>query len=70
MKILSTWVAQSAKHLTLDFGSGHDRRVLRSVPMLDSVHGVEPAWVSVFPAAPPSQPYLCSVSLSLKKKKY
>ena len=24
------WVAQSVKHLTLDFGSGHDLRILGS----------------------------------------
>ena len=26
------WVAQSGKRLTLDFGSGHDLRVMRSSP--------------------------------------
>ena len=29
-----TWVAQSGKHLTLDFGSDHDLRVERSGSML------------------------------------
>ena len=33
-----TWVAQSAEHLTLDFGSGHDLRVCESY-----ADGVEPA---------------------------
>ena len=28
-----TWVAQLVKCLTLDFGSGHDLRVMRSSPM-------------------------------------
>jgi len=27
-----TWVAQSVKHPTLDFSSGHDLRVMRSSP--------------------------------------
>ena len=35
------WVAQSGKCLTLDFGSGHDLRVMRLSPALDSVLGVE-----------------------------
>ena len=30
------WVAQSVKCLTLDLGSGHDLRVVRSNPMLGS----------------------------------
>ena len=30
---MGTWVAQSVKHLTLDFSSGHDVRVMRSSPM-------------------------------------
>ena len=29
---LDAWVAQSIKRLTLDFGSGHDLRVLRLSP--------------------------------------
>ena len=37
------WVAQSVKCPTLDFGSGHYLRILRSSPTLDSVLGVEPA---------------------------
>ena len=38
----STWVAQLDKGLTLDFGSGHDLRVVRSNPWLCSTLGVEP----------------------------
>ena len=30
------WVAQLVKHLILDFGSGHDLRVLRSRPVMGS----------------------------------
>ena len=37
------WVAQSAKCPTLNFGSGHDLRVVRSSPMSGSALGVEPA---------------------------
>ena len=32
----SGWVVQLVKHLSLDFGSGHDLRVLRSSPALGS----------------------------------
>ena len=37
------WVAQSLEHLTLDFGSGHDLRVVRWSPMSGSVLCEEPA---------------------------
>ena len=33
----------SVKHLTLDFGSGHDFKVVRLSPVLDPVLDVEPA---------------------------
>ena len=36
------WVAQSVKHQTLDFGSGHDLRLMRLRPMSGSVLGMEP----------------------------
>ena len=32
-------MAQSIKHLTLDFGSGHDLKVMRSSPMSGSALG-------------------------------
>ena len=38
-----TWVAQSVKRLTLDFGSGRDSRVMGSSPALGSALSVEPA---------------------------
>ena len=38
-----TWVAQSVKHLTLDFGSGHGLRVMRWNPMSGSKLGTESA---------------------------
>ena len=37
------WVAQSVEHPTLDFGSGHDPRVMRSSPTLGSVLSVKSA---------------------------
>ena len=36
-----TWVAQSVKRPTLDFGSGHDLMVMRSSPMSGSILGME-----------------------------
>jgi len=56
-------VVQLVKHLTLDFGSGHDLRVVRSSPALGSVLAVGPAWDSL--SAPPP---LLSLSLSFAKK--
>ena len=38
-----TWVAQAVKALTLDFGSGHDLRVMRVSPESGSVLRVDPA---------------------------
>ena len=45
------WVAQSVKHLTLDFGSGHDLRVMRLSPSLGSTLGMESAYI-IFPLLP------------------
>ena len=47
------WVAQSVKHLTLDFGSGRDLVVCEFVPR-DGLcaHSEEPAWGSL--SLPPS----------------
>jgi len=39
----STWVAQLVKRPTLDFGSGHDLRVVRSSPTSGPMLGMEPA---------------------------
>ena len=38
-----TWVAESVERPTLDFGSGHDPRVVGSGPSSGSVMSVEPA---------------------------
>ena len=34
-------MAQAVKHLTLDFGSGHDLKAVRSNPTMGSALGVE-----------------------------
>ena len=52
---------QSIKHLTLDFGSGLDFRVMRLSPESGSAPGMKPASDSLSPS--PSTP-----SPSLKKK--
>ena len=53
-----TWVAQLGKHLTLDFGSGHDHRVMRSSYMSGSELSIDPAYdyLSSSPFAPPPPP--------------
>ena len=35
-QLRGTWVAQFVKHLTLNFGSGHDLRVMRLSPKTGS----------------------------------
>lgn len=55
----NTWVAQLGKHLTPDWGSGHDRRAVRSSPVLDSALGVEPTGESLSH---------CPTTPSIKKK--
>ena len=41
--IWDAWVAQSVKHLTLDFRSGHDLMDMRSSPTSGSALSMEPA---------------------------
>ena len=50
-----TWVAQSVKRLTLDFGSDNDLGVLGPSPMWGSMLNAESAWDSLPPSsfAPP-----------------
>ena len=58
------WVAQLAKHLTLDFGSGHDLMVREFKPQTGlCADSVEPAWDSLSPSLS-----LLTHSLSLKNK--
>ena len=52
-----TWVAQSVKHLTLDFSPGHDLRVCEFKPHLSA----EPAWDSLSPSL--FAPALLSLSI-------
>ena len=56
-------MAQSVEHPTLDFGSGHDPRVVGSSPKLGSMLSMKPAWNSPSFSAPP--PLLLSLSLPL-----
>jgi len=51
-------VAQLLKSLTLDFGSGHDLRVVRLSPSSVSELGVEPAQDSFSPLPLPLPPPL------------
>ena len=46
-------MAQLVKLPTLDFGSGHDLRVVELSPTLDSVLGIESAWDSLLLPFPP-----------------
>ena len=62
-KMRGAWVAQSVEHLTLDFGSGHDLRVVRSSPLSGSMLGVESAWDSLFSFSF-ATPSVCMYSLS------
>ena len=40
-----TWVAQTVKHLTFDFDSGHDLKVREFEPCIGlCANSVEPAW--------------------------
>ena len=60
-------LAQSVKCLSLDFGSGHDLRVMRLSPALGSVLRVEPALDSLFPspsAPPPAHVFMQMHALS------
>ena len=50
---MGAWVAYSVKYPTLDFGSGHDLRVVRSSPMLGAMISRESVGDSLSPFAPP-----------------
>lgn len=61
------WVAQLVKFPTLDFGSGHDLKVLRSSPVSGSALGGESARDSLSPS--PSDPLsVPSPAFSLSNK--
>ena len=57
-------MAQLVKHLTLDFGSGHDPNGCEIEPHVGLCTGTEPAWDSL--SLPLSLPSPYSLSLSLK----
>lgn len=60
-------MAQPAKHPSLDFGSGHEHRVVRLSYTLGSVMGVQPSEDSLpLPLLTPMCVHMCSLSL-LKK---
>ena len=60
------WVAQSVKHLTLDFSSGHDLTVHEFEPHIRlCTDSVGPASDSVSPSLCPSLTQAVSLSLSL-----
>ena len=63
-------MARSVRHPTLDFGSGHELRVMGSTS--GSTLGMETAYDSLSPFAPLSSPHslmhVCSISLKRKKK--
>ena len=63
---MGDWVAQLVKQLTLDFGSGHDLRVVRSSPTLGFALSMEPAWDSLSPHLP-LLTHVCLLSLILIK---
>ena len=64
-----TWVAQLAKHPTLDLGSGHGLTVHETELCIRlCADSVEPAWDSLSPSL--SAPPLLSLSLSQNKKIY
>ena len=64
---MGAWVAQSVKRRTLDFGSGHDLRAIRSSPVLGSALGIGHAKILSLPlplsAPTPHCPSLCTLSL-------
>ena len=64
-----TWVAQSTKHPTLDFRSGHDLMICEiEASVVLSADNVEPAWVCLSPSlsAPPLYAHMFSPVLSNK----
>ena len=67
------WVAQSVKHPTLNFGSGHDLTVHEIQPYVGlCADSMEPAWDSLFPSLSASPLLTLSVPpfLSLSKNKH
>ena len=60
-----TWVAQSVKHLTLDFSSSHDLTVRGMEPGIWlCADSVEPAWDYIAPFLSVPPPCVLSLSFS------
>ena len=63
-----TWVAQSVKHPTLDFGSGHDLTVTEFEPHIglcaDGRSKLLGFFLSSLSAPPPAHSHTCALSLS------
>ena len=57
-------VAQLVKRPTLDFGSGHDLRVMRLSPTLSSMLSRMSTQDSLSPSAPPLHAHMQSLSFS------
>ena len=63
-------MAQWVKHPILNFVSGHNLRVVRSSPMLGSMLGMEPTWVSLSPSALPLPFSLPQIKEEGKKERW
>ena len=63
-------MVQSVEHSTLDFGSGHDSRVMGWSPMWDSTLSMEPAWNSFTPSLSAPPPLTLPLSKIKKKCKW
>ena len=64
------WVAQSVKHLSLDFSSGHDLTVRGIKPHVRlCTDSAEPAWNSLSLLLSLPLPHSCSLALSLSLSK-
>ena len=63
-------MAQSVKHPTLDFGSGHDLTVREFEPDVGiCADSVEPAWDSLSPSLPLCSSPTCALSLKYNLRK-
>ena len=63
-----TWMAQSIKHPTLDFHSGHDLMVCKFKPCIGlRADGAEPTLDSLSPSLCPLP--TCTLSQNIKKQK-
>ena len=68
-ELWGTWVAQSVKRLTLDFGSGHDLTVCEIESHVGlCTDSVEPAWGLLSPSLSAPPLFICAqIEINLKK---